>query len=109
MKKLLIIETIPDCHGASEGIALQQSLEIMKKSWDGRTTRQLKIDVEQAFTKKSFLTKIEEETDFLHISAHGKVKKTKKGNQHVLLIGKAGKEVTPNDIKSATPKRHVFL
>ena len=102
MKRLLIIETIPDRHGASEGIALKQALEIMKKSWDGRTTRQLKIDVEQAFTKKSFLSKIEEETDFLHISAHGKKEKT--GDRHILLVGKTGKEVTPDDVKKRNPK-----
>ncbi len=102
MKRLLIIETIPDRHGASEGNALKQSLEIMKKSWDGRTTRQLKIDVEHAYTKKAFLTLIEEETDFLHISAHGKKKKTTK--QHILAIGKAKKEVTPDEIKKRNPK-----
>jgi hypothetical protein len=102
MKKLLIIETIPDSNDITEGMALKQSLEIMKKSWDKRTTRQMEINVEQAFTKKAFLDKIEEQTDFLHISAHGNKDNTI--NQHVLFIGKTKKKVIPDEIKNCNCK-----
>jgi hypothetical protein len=71
MKRLLIIETIPDKNKAYEGNALKESLEAMKKSWDARTTKFLIIDIEKAFTKKRFFELLNEETDYLHISAHG--------------------------------------
>lgn len=110
MKRLLIVETIPNRHKAFEGDALKQSLEIMKKGWDGRASRHLKIDVEQAFTKKSFFNCLEEETDYLHISSHGRVRKQNKEDHHVLMIGKSEKEVTPAEIMRHKPvARYIFI
>jgi hypothetical protein len=99
VKRLLIIETIPDRHEAFEGEALRQALELMKKAWDGRICRHLKIDVKLAFTKRSFLSSLEEECDFLHISAHGR----RKDSAHVLVIGK-GVEVTPEEVAKKSLK-----
>lgn len=108
MKKLLIIESIPDRHKASEGEALRQALEIMKRTWDGRVVRHLNIVVRQAFTKKSFLNLLKEESDFLHISAHGDINKTDKKNRHVLKIGK-GKIVTPEEIQKSKPRAKIIF
>jgi hypothetical protein len=100
LKRLLIIETIPNRNDVFEGNALKQSLEAMKKSWDGRITKFLNIDVKKAFTKKAFLSLLEEETDYLHISAHGK---RKRGHKHILVIGN-NRKITPEDIRKHKPK-----
>lgn len=106
MKRLLIIETIPDQNDVCEGNALKQSLEVMKKSWDNRTTKFLTIDVINAFTKKAFLNLLEEETDYLHISAHGT---WKKGSGHILIIGNK-KVITSENIRKHKPKaRNIFV
>jgi hypothetical protein len=108
MKTLLIIETIPD-RRASEGKALKHALEIMMKSWDGRTMRHLKIIVKKAYTKKKFRSLLQKEVDYLHISAHGDISEGDKRNRHILLIGK-GLKVKPDEIRRWKPKaRNIFV
>ena len=108
MKTLLVIETIPD-RSASEGKALKQALEIMKRGWDGRTSRHLRIIVKKAFTKKEFCSLLQKDTEYLHVSAHGLVAKGERKNRHMLIIGREI-EVEPDEIRKWKPKaRHVFI
>jgi hypothetical protein len=108
MKTLLIVETIPD-RRASEGKALKEALEIMKKSWDGRTVRHLRIDMKKAYTKKELRSLLQKDSDHLHISAHGSTSKRDKRNRHVLLIGRKIR-VKPDDIRKWKPKaRNIFV
>ncbi len=98
MKRLLIIETINDLN---EGKALKEALELMKKTWNGKTTKYLNIDLKEAYEKSTFLNYLKEETDYLHISAHGQWNKRKR--KHVLKIGE-NIEITPDDIRKHKPK-----
>ena len=126
MKRLLIIETIDNLAGASEGKAIEQGLKLMLDYRDQRLARHLKIEpCQEAFTASKFLKLLKKDVDYLHISSHGCVKrklkgrKLEKGNRHVLEIGRKEKRgktiregtfVTPDEIRSVQAKaRNVFM
>lgn len=108
MKTLLIVETVPD-RTASEGEALKKAIEIMKKGWDGRTTRHLRIIARKAYTKKEFRRLLRRNADYLHISAHGKILKEDSENRHALVIGR-DLVVKPDEIRKWKPRaKNVFV
>jgi len=126
MKKLMIVETINNLVGASEGKAIEQGLKVMVDYMDQRSARHLKIEpCQEAYTKSEFLKLLKRGVDYLHISAHGCVKtrldkrKLEKGNRHVLEIGrkekhggivKEGTFVTPDEISGIGVKaRNIFV
>lgn len=126
MKRLLIIETIDNLAGVSEGKSIEQCLKLMVDSIDQRVARHLKIDpCQEAYTTSDLLKLLKKDVDYLHISSHGCVKrklkgrKLEKGNRHVLEIGRKEKRgkiiregifVTPDEIRSAQTKaRNVFV
>jgi hypothetical protein len=126
VKKLLIIETIDNLAGVSEGKAIEQGLRLMLDYMDQRIARHLKIEpCQEAYTKSKLKKLLKKDVDYLHISSHGCVKrklngrKLEKGNRHVLEIGRKEKRgkiikegifVTPDEISSAQVKaRNVFV
>ena len=119
MSKLLIIETINN-RFASEGKALEQSLNLILDAMDQRIARHFEVEYCTAFTKSKFKNLLQTDCKFLHISAHGTSNNDlKKGNRHVLEIGKKeergqtikeGKTVTPKEIKKLEIKaKTVFV
>jgi len=126
MKKLLIIETIDNKTGASEGKAIEQGLKLILDHMDRRKGRHLKIKpCETAFTKSDFEKLIRKDVDYLHISAHGTTRKKINGktlakeDRHVLEIGRkeksgrrirTGEIITPSEIKKIPVKaRNIFV
>lgn len=116
----MILETINNLAGASEGKAIEQGLKLILEYMDQRTGRHLKIEsCKEAFTKQEFGRLLRREVDYLHVSAHGckrsKIngKKLEKKDRYVLEIGrkeksgkiiKRGEFVTPSEIKKIPVK-----
>jgi len=85
MKKFLIIETINNRAGASEGKALEEALKLWKDYADQREAGHLEIEPsEEAYTESEFRKLLGKSVDYLHVSAHGE----SKGNIHRLEIGR---------------------
>ena len=104
MKTLLIIETINNL-GASEGVALENALNLTQDYIDQRerySKQYLRIKpCQKVYTESKFLKLLGKDVDYLHISAHGDKsgleigRKEKRGKTI-----KRGLTITPNKIRT---------
>jgi len=104
MRRLILIEGLPKYERVNEAKALAYALRIMKRGYDQRKVRNLKIIAHTAKNKEDFLQWVQRQTDFLHISSHGKVEK----GRTTLYITQGG-EVTAEDIENLQIKAKVIF
>jgi len=104
MLKLILVEGLPKYEGVNEAKALASALRVMKKGYDQRKVRNLRIIAHRAKDKDDFLQWLQRQTDFLHISSHGKVEK----GRTTLYITQGGK-VTAEDIENLQIKAKVIF
>jgi len=104
MPKIILIEGLPKYERVNEAKSIAEALEVMKKSCDGRRARHLEIIPHTVESKADFINWLEKETDFLHVSAHGKRKKGKT----VLKITR-GSIITSEEIEKLNIKAKVIF
>lgn len=71
MPKLLLIEGLPQYDKVTEAKLIDETFSILKKGIDGRRARHIATSFEQPKTKDEFLSLLEDDYDYIHISAHG--------------------------------------
>lgn len=71
MPKLLLVEGLPQYDRVNEAKLIHETFGIVKKGYDGRRARYVTTSFHQPATKKDFLELLEEDYDYIHISAHG--------------------------------------
>lgn len=104
MPILTLVEGLPKYEGINEAYAISDSLNIMRKSIDGRRNRHLRICPHTTENKDHFLSLLESKTDFLHISSHG----SRIDGKTVFDIAYGG-QVTADDIKERTISAKVIF
>lgn len=75
MIKLILLEGLPKYEGVNEAQALAYSLRLMTRAYGKTTQRSLGIKPHTATDKQDFTKWLGKDTDFLHISAHGGIKR----------------------------------
>ncbi len=71
MPKLLLIEGLPEYDKVTEAKLIDETFSILKKGIDGRRARHVLTFFERPQTKEKFLSLLEDDYDYIHISAHG--------------------------------------
>jgi len=105
MLRLTLIEGLPKYEGINEAKSLATALRIMKRGYDQRRVKNLRITAHMAKDKNDFLRWLQRQTEFLHISSHGRFKKG-----HTVLNITQGGKVTAEDIEELKIKaKLVFL
>jgi len=94
MLRLTLVEGLPRYERINEAKALATALRIMKRGYDQRKVRNLRIVAHFAKDKEDFLQWLQRNTDFLHISSHGKCRRG-----HTVLDITQGGKVTAEDIE----------
>lgn len=77
MPKLLLVEGLPKYEKMSEAELIHETFCILKKGCSRRIARHATTIFRQPDTKREFLRLLEEDCRYLHVSAHGKVKRGK--------------------------------
>jgi len=100
MPSLLLLEGLPKYEGVREARIIHYSLQVFKKSMDGRRARYLKLEFKQPNTKIEFLGLLESDVEYIRISAHGR-KEDGKGRFFVKSKATIGSEdIHSLDIKA---------
>ena len=104
MLRLTLVEGLPKYEGINEAKALATALRIMKRGYDQRKVRNLGITARRAKDKEDFIQWLQRNTDFLHISSHGKFQRG-----HTVLDITQGGKVTAEDIEKLKIKAKVVF
>lgn len=105
MTRLVLIEGLPKYDQVNEADALANALDLMTRSYTKKRRDSLEIIPHTANSKSDFLDWLEQETCFLHISAHGGIQN---GRSYLRLT--SGGRVTADDIKNRDIKaKCIFL
>lgn len=105
MPNLLFVEGLPQYENVNEAELLDQTFSVLKKGCDGRRARWLNTVFKQPATKDDFLSLLEGDYDYIHISAHGE--RTGKGKS-VIYVRNRG-IVTAKDIHKLKIKADVVF
>jgi hypothetical protein len=103
--RLVLVEGLPKYDRVNEANTLASALDLMTRAYSEKRRNSLKITPHTAGSKLDFLEWLEQDADFLHISAHGGIEKG-----HSYLNITSGGKVTAEDIVQRDIKaKCVFL